>query len=70
GGKPWPGALEGFVAAIDDLYDPHQKMNSMWLPGEQRYTRESIREAVAAFAAEEIRHYSKWVSPASAGRQA
>lgn len=71
GGKPWPGSLEGFVAAIDDLYDPHKEMNSMWRrDGEGRYTPESIRAAVATFAEEEIRHYSKWVSPAEAGRSA
>ena len=68
GGKPWPGGLDGFVAAIDDLYDPHKEMNAMWRrDGEGRYTPESIRAAVATFAAEEVRHHSKWVSPAQAG---
>lgn len=63
GGKNWPGGVDGFVAAIDDLYDPHQAMNSMHRPEEGRYTPESIRAAVDEFAAAEVRNYSKWITP-------
>lgn len=63
GGKNWPGALDGFVAAIDDVYNPHREMNSMHRPQESSYTPESIRDAVRKFASEEIRNYSKWVTP-------
>jgi hypothetical protein len=73
GGKPWPGALNGFVNAIDDLLDPHRQMNTVRQAGaeerpERSYTAETIRTAVAEFVSTEIRHYSKWVSPAEAGR--
>lgn len=63
GGKPWPGALDGFVAAVDDVYDPHRTMNAEHRPEESRYTPETIRARVAEFISQEIRNYSKWATP-------
>lgn len=63
GGKNWPGALDGFVAAVDDVYNPQRTMNSMHRAQESSYTPESIRAAVSEFATAEVRNYSKWVTP-------
>ena len=59
GSKGWPGGLDGFVAAITDLYDPHRRMNTLWHikkedgdRPERSYTPESIRAAVAEFIAD------------------
>jgi len=71
GGKPWPGALVGFINAVDDLYEPHRNIYTMPQVGSgkdaQQFTPESIRAAVATFAAAEVRHHSKWISAAEAG---
>lgn len=46
GQKRWPGALDGFVTALDEILDPHTNMCNG-----QGFTPATMRRQVAAFRA-------------------